>query len=218
MNKLMARIVAVVMAIAMLGTVSFAASIDAEKNTISADNTADLTVETVLAFATNTVEAKTPGENDTIIAIDQAADVPSSFEIETSKIAGYDYIAIVFSGAGADEPEYAYITIPDDETKLTAVDVVRSFKAEDGTVYENIVKATFTETPESGKTLKEYGIEFVQTGLGTEQTGVTLTGKANRIPQPVTSAVSGAITFTAAIVGAPAGATFTATPYFIYEN
>ena len=217
MNKLMARIFAVVMVVVMLGTVSFAADLGTDAITgVTAptkEGYADQTTKTILAFATNTEEATAPAAGDVIIAIDQlSTGIPETIDIDDDKVAGKNFIAIVFSGTNGVK-DYAYIDLREKDVKLQAVAVADTYTDANGVIYENIAKATFTATPEAGRTLVEYGIEFVQTA---GEAG-TFSGTPHRLGEEVTTAVNGEITFTAAIIGAPANAAFSATPYFIYE-
>lgn len=216
MNKLMARIFAVVMVVVMLGTVSFAATLGTDAITDVTEPTKDgyatQTTKTILAFATNTKDAQAPDvENgDVIIAIEQlTTGIPTSLPIDGYKTANKHYITIIFSG-NTPVKDVVQLDIADETSKLDALEVFATYEAEDGTVYENLAKATFTVNPESGKTLKAYGIEFAQEG--------STTGKVNRLGKPVTGTeVNGGFTFTAAIVGVPENVTLTATPYLIYE-
>lgn len=208
MNKLIARIVAVIMAIAMLGTVSFAASYSEGVITTGKDADASQATETVLAFATNTANATAPSEDDVIIAIEQAADVPATINIDADKIAGKDYIAIVFSGT-AGTPSYAYIDNRAKDVTATAITINDyTYTADDGTVYSNVAKATYSFNADADRTVVEYGFRFVKDGGS---------GEGAELKQTVNATMSGDVSFSAAIVGVPEGTTLIATPYIKYQ-
>ncbi len=225
MNKLMARIFAVVMVVVMLGTVSFAAEYTVNSSYASGEITtnkaadAEEAVETVLAFATDTATATAPGELDEIIAIEQAADVPAKINIVAEKIAEYDYIIVVFSGANGN-PEYARIDNRDKNVTLTDLVVSASTATieVEGQKYSNVVKASFTVTPDADRAVKAYGAYFKQTGgsvAANDADGIT--GTEVLVKKDITAEIKATLNFSVAIVGAPSDAVFSATPYISYE-
>lgn len=230
MNKLMARIFAVVMVVVMLGTVSFAAEYTVDSSyasgvitTNKADDEAQAT-ETVLAFATDTANATAPdtANGDVIIAIEQDVKAPETINIDTKKIEGLDYIIVVFSGT-AGVPTYARIDNRAKEANLTAITFNTQDLEVNGQKYSNVVMATYTTAAakEDGRKVKEYGAYFKQTSgdkTGAD-TSKDVPEKGNLIKNVLDNAVAyeGDLTFSVAIVGAPANAVFEATPYILYE-
>lgn len=158
MNKLMARIVAVVMAIAMLGTVSFAAEIT-EGNLVTNGSTewAAQSTATVLAFATNDANATAPGSSDKIIAIYQgAAAEAASIAIDERLIESYSNVVVLFSGNDAVKDK-AVISL----AKVSGMILNTAFTwTNEGTVYQNVVHATAKFTVPAGKTITKYGFKF----------------------------------------------------------
>ncbi len=98
-NKILARLVAAVMAIAMLGTVSFAASLTYDTlNTTGADYTEAYdndSVKTLIAFVADDAEAEPDATN--IIAIDQVEEGYPSVKIDTAKL-NKENVIIRFGG------------------------------------------------------------------------------------------------------------------------
>ncbi len=197
MNKLMARIVAVVMAIAMLGTVSFAAGsanyADGNITDVNAGNAAGQDVVTVLAFATNTANDTVFDGDDKIIAVVQATEDPTTISVVADD---YDYITVAFGGSEG-KTDYAFIDNKG-EVALTALNVQRELtltvNGEEKT-YENVAYAVYTGT--ASKALTKIGMKFNSyngdTPYGTEQT----------FEKAVDIAVDGAFSFGVLILGVP---------------
>jgi len=222
MNKLMARIVAVVMAIAMLGTVSFAAnyaSATGEITTGIADDTNDA-METVLVYATNT-----PGvayaDGDVIVAIKQGADVSGTINVDQTKVANADkdYLTIALGGT---DGQVAYTSIDIRGTVDVAAVTVKNEIELDGITYTNVAYATFTETVKG--TVSEYGIKFnsYESAAATEPKADADEAVLKKVLDEPT-VMDGTVTFGAVIMGVPydtftAGTVIKATPYVVYAQ
>ncbi|MBO4941479.1 MAG: hypothetical protein J6D15_04680 [Clostridia bacterium] len=225
MNKLMARIVAVVMAIAMLGTVSFAASYaDGTVTPGVAPNDAEAQ-ETVLVFATNTARDQVYSDGDKIIGLAQETDVPASIPVNAADLEGYDYITVAYGGSDG-TVDYAYINIKGN-VALTAVVAAKEVKLTDKetgeeVTYTNVAYAVF-EIPADGA-LTEYGIKFnsyaseedVDPKDANQEIKVSET-----LGEPTT--ISGNVTFAAVVLGVPyadfaEGTVVKATPYVVYAQ
>jgi hypothetical protein len=211
MNKLMARIVAVVLAVMMLGTVSFAdASMNDEKDTIS--GTADTTsrdVYTVKAFAAATADA----EDGTIIALIQGT-VPESIKVDPTRLASTDeYVIIVYGGAKdgvAQTLAKQVVQIPGED--VFTVNVLNE-KEIGGVKYKGVAYATYKFSP-AGKTVKEYGYKLTAFG---PYAGKTLNGETvNYAKGTTTLSGTGGVVFDLVMLGVPAGVTVKAVPYIKY--
>lgn len=207
MNKLMARIFAVVMVVVMLGTVSFAATLT-DYAAPDAEGYAAQATKTVLAFATNTANATAPADGDVIIAIEQVnGDAPTTLNIDEKKIEGKNYIAIIFSGTNGVK-DYAYIDNRDKDVTVGTVTIEDSYTAADGTVYENVAIASFSFNADADRKVVEYGFRFKKDGGS---------GEGAELKQAVNATMNGAVAFSAAIVAVPEDVTLIATPYILYE-
>ena len=214
MNKLMARIVAVIMAVAMLGTVSFAAGYTAETGVIAPGITDDASdaMETVLVYATNTPNAAY-ASGDVIVAIKQAADVSGDIAVDTAKVAaaGKNYLTIAVGGTDG-EVDYTSIDIRGDVT-LTAVAVEDEYVAADGTIYTNVAYAKFA-LPTDGK-IAAWGVSFKSHADGA--TAIEVGKTFDTAVQ-----ISGTIEFEALVLGVPygemEGTEVIATPYVVYAQ
>ncbi len=217
MNKLMARIVAVVMAIAMLGTISFAAGYNADTGKINSDITDDQTDnnETLLVYAAAT--AGTPfASGDVIVAVKQGADVSGTIAVDKNKVAeakaaGKSYINIALGGKdGLVKISSVFLS---GNIEIASVSVEDEYKAEDGKIYTNVAYAKF-EMPTDGR-LAKCGIRFVSNAVGAKPIDVE---KVFDVPV----AIKGKVTFEALVVSVPyetmIGDEIIATPYFVYAN
>lgn len=214
MNKLLARIVAVCMAAAMLGTVSFAASTYSDGAITPADVKSEVTAQatkTVLAFVSATDTATAPAENSDIIAIVQDASIPVTISIDKEKIGADDKYIIVLFGGSDGKTDSAAIAL-DTTTDLTAITVKNEItlgEGDDAVTYQNVVYGDFTYTPTAGKTIKEMGIKFTSSNVDAQEVKIT------KDLSSVTG--TGEITFSALIIGVPAEVQerVTATPYVV---
>ena len=169
-NKMLARIFAAVMAIAMLGTISFAASISGNEIIVGAPEGgyAKQTQKTVVAYYAATEDAVAPAAPEDIIAIcqaDNSAEMPETIKIDTTKdtTAERKYLIVRYGGSSEAATSYAI----DLTTNSAEVEVAPSYDVE----YENWIKrytgvASFTKaiTLEAGETVKSYGFKLWMEG------------------------------------------------------
>lgn len=200
MNKLMARIFAVVMVVVMLGTVSFAAATseitDAGnlESTVGNEEWATQDVVTVLAFATNDEDALAPGVDDKIIALYQGdADAnATSIPVDEELTDGYSHVVVLFSGNGT-KTDKAVFALSED-TPITAITVDPANEWEfNGKKYTNVVYAEYEFTAQEATTVNDFGFKF---GENTE----LLVGEDASIEV----AAGGKLKFSAVILAVPA--------------
>ncbi len=170
-NKILARIVAAVMVVAMLGTVSFAENgIDKTNATVTAetDNSTitGLTTRTILAFANSGTTVPDEIDPDNILAVIQTSEAneyAGSFKYDASRIAdGMDTVIVLFGG-GEGEPEQVNIEIPADVKApiLTKINVYNTVEI-GGKEYTNVVRAEYAYENTSGnvENIASYGIKM----------------------------------------------------------
>jgi hypothetical protein len=198
MNKLMARIVAVVMAVMMLGTVSFAATTLSETNDVITPEIGDLTsgIYTVKAYTDTT---------NTIVAMYQGAK-PGSVKIDPAKIAETDNNVVVeFNGKGGTKTNVSLpvTRTPDDVVATTTVSDTYEF---DGNTYTGVAHVS-NEFNLGGK---------VATAIGyiLKATGGSATGVENRVAYEGTLSGGGDIEFDVVVLKVPEDVTISA-QYFI---
>ena len=160
-NKILARIVATIMAVMMLGTVSFAASLSGANADVS-DATldagyADQDEKTFIAFCTADQASEDPtAEGNVIVALDQISTVPTAFTIDTDKIGEATHLVVMFGGTEGITGK-AVIEIPEAEEDQPVVNVSTASVFEhilgDGTrkIYQNVFYAKATTTGADGK-------------------------------------------------------------------
>lgn len=162
-NKILARLIAAVMAIAMLGTVSFAAALTDDVLDVTADTAeayaGNTGVKTLLAYVADAADADPAAED--IIAIVQNDDgaVPTKIDIDKDKLTK-DYLVVRFGGNG------------------TAVDKTIAFAANAGTVavedeivineklYTDVAYFAKEVTLEAGQSLTNYGFKVANNKAG----------------------------------------------------
>ncbi len=168
MNKLMARIFAVVMVVVMLGTVSFAATsdIDENGNLVSegvAEGWADQDVVTVLAFATTNEAAAAPGVGDKIIALHQGASTnATSIPVDKTLIAeGFTHVVVLFSGNAAEPVRDKAVFALSEDAPITAITVNPSNEWEfNDKTYTNVVYVEYEFTAQEATTVNDFGFKF----------------------------------------------------------
>jgi hypothetical protein len=155
-NKILARVVAVVLSVMMLGTVAFAAPVlndgfggftDAEYG----DGAAYGTQKTMVAFKAADENATAPASADDILAIGQGSDLnPASVTFDADKVPSTGYVIVAYGGDNGSLPvrtalEVATI-VPDTEgAKITAT--AKSIFAADGVTFvRNAIEVTATLT------------------------------------------------------------------------
>ena len=105
-NKILARLIAAVMAVAMLGTVSFAASLTNDVLDVTADTDSAYAgygasdVKTFIAYATDDAEADPAAEDIVAIVQNDNGAVPTEFKIDPAKLNDKDYLVVRFGGNG----------------------------------------------------------------------------------------------------------------------
>ena len=208
MNKLMARIVAVVLAVMMLGTVSFAAP-TATKDAITTD---------IATQAMYTVKATVGGK---IIAMYQDTTAPTTIAIDPEKVKVGDTITVEYGGVTGAYASYPVVVTGEDIANESVV-VATTYTDKNGLVYENVAVAKNTFTPAGVATKVGYKL----TANGTYNDGekdVTLTG-ANVVDinsndnnaEGTKFSGSGQFSFEVILLNVPVGVTVTALPYIEY--
>lgn len=180
-NKILARIVAVVLAVMMLGTVSFAAEAGLADGVITstfgedADYT-NQTTKTMLAYKAATADAGLTNDNQ-IIAIAQGAD-DAVLSVDVAAV-DTDYVKVVYGGNNG-------VTRTATIDLRTSVDMetITSFTVEnvevDGTTFTNVIKVTFTFEGVEDKTINEVGVKFYGAHDGNKYTkGAKVSDTAN---------------------------------------
>lgn len=165
-NKILARVVAAVMAVMMLGTVSFAASLSGNALTTDVpagyedDNNA---TKTVMAFFADSADATEPASNDAIIVLDQyTGATETSFTIDAAKQGENTHVIVLYGGdnsATAKRAVIALATEPTSGEKDVTVTVKNSIVIDDKE-YTDVLLITGAFTPVEGETVSEYGFNF----------------------------------------------------------
>ena len=162
MNKLMARIFAVVMVVVMLGTVSFAATSEITDagnldSTVENAEWAEQAVVTVLAFATTDENAITPGDDDKIIAIHQGTSTDAvSIPVNKELAEDYSHVVVLFGG-DATKTDRAVFALEEDATLTVTPKNEFEFG---GKKYINVVFAEYEYTAKEATTVNDYGFKF----------------------------------------------------------
>ncbi len=212
-NKILARVVALVLAVMMLGTVSFAADKALTPAAPDADGYAAQATKTVLAFATNDDDATAPAANADIVAVIQDANAPATITIDDSKIAGKNYVVVLFGGTDG-VTDRAVIDVSTGAT-LEAIVVSRSITI-DGQEYTNVAAAKFSFAVPTGKTAASYGLKF--NSYNAEGVAV---GNEKEFKSTTPVSGGGSVNFGAVVFGVPAtglaGTSIKAVPFVNYQ-
>ncbi len=212
-NKILARVVALVLAVMMLGTVSFAADKQLTPAAPDANGYAAQATKTVLAFATNDEQATAPEANADIVAVIQDANVPTTITIDDSKIAGKNYVVVLFGGTNG-VTDKAIIDVSTGAT-LEAI-VVDKTVTIDGQEYTNVAAAKFSFAVPTGKTAASYGLKF--NSYNSEGIAV---GTEKEFKSTTEVVGGGTVNFGAVVFGVPAtglqGAAIKAVPFVNYK-
>jgi hypothetical protein len=209
MNKLMARIVAVVLAVMMLGTVSFAAP-TATKDAITTD---------VAERAMYTVKAtKADG---TFLAMYQGTTPPGLIAIDPTKVTVGETITVEYGGVDKGYATYP-VVVTSRVIEESAFNAATTYTDKNGLVYENVAVATHSFIPDGVATKVGYKL----TANGTYNDGekdVTLTGanpvyinSTNVDDEETKFSGEGQFTFEVILLNVPVGVTVTALPYIEY--
>lgn len=193
MNKLMARIVAAVLAVMMLGTVSFAANLNADNNQIPAEVTSDFnTVWTVKATASD----------GTIVALYQDNKEPGTIEIDPKKLGNSNYVDVVYSGGNVTEASQMktvklYVNKNDNRSNITVAKTITLGEGEDAKTYSNVAFVTNTFSA-AGKNISKLGYTL-SNGVNSKEFlyDTTLTGGGNITYSVLMYAVPDNVTITA---------------------
>lgn len=165
-NKLIARVAAGAMAVAMLGTVSFATKIDANKTTVTPTAITDSNYlgqaeKTFMAFATDTNDANFDANSDVIIALGQESILPGTIPVDSAKLAKR-YVAAVYSGTAGNKVT-SIIDVSNLERTFTLTTNLVNVFAGTTAEYRNVAYAEF-EFPVKGSTLTKVGVRFTKDG------------------------------------------------------
>ena len=210
-NKILARVVAVVMAVAMLGTVSFAADIIADYDQISTIN-ANAT-NTVLAYVADAEDEAVTDEN--IVAVVQKTGEITSIPVDAGKLTGKNYLIVKNGGLNEAGTAAAVNTVAIPLASKGGV-TVASIEIHDQlvvgeTTYKDALVVTWNIANTEGKTAKagKWGVKFGKfTG---EDTDMETVSQGEIVDFPGTTDITGeagsTTKFTAAIIGVPSTVT-----------
>ena len=197
MNKLMARIVAVVLAVMMLGTVSFAADVEATatENAIKA---------TGLDEAQGMYTVKAKNANGEFIAMYQGTTAPTSIAIDPEKVEAGETITVEYGGVTGGHVTQPVVV---NGTEKFDVLVAKNEIEVGGVTYTDVAWASKTFTPDTGKKTSKVGFNLVSSA-----------GSADGVDVEHTVAITGpgSVTFDVIILQVPVGVTINATPYIVY--
>lgn len=206
-NKILARVVAVVMAVAMLGTVSFAADIIADYDEIGAIN-ANAT-NTVLAYVADAEDEAVTDKN--IVAVVQETGEITSIPFDDSKLTGKNYLIVKNGGLTSAGAAAAVNTVTIPLTSQGGV-TVASIEVHDTlvvgeTTYKDALVVTWNIENTEGKTARagKWGVKFGKfTGDATDMETIS---KGLIVDFPGATDITGdagsKTKFTAAIIGVP---------------
>ena len=213
-NKILARVVAVVLSVMMLGTVAFAAPVLNEGfggfTDAAYDGSAFGTQKTMIAFKAADENATAPASADDILAIGQGSDLnPASVTFAASKVPADGYVVVAYGGDSSTvvRTPLAVSSLPTGaegaKVELTAKTII----APDGTVIKNVIEVN-AEFPAAEATVKEVGYKANVKG----------SSNINEIKKNISTLVEGegAITFNLLMVGVPADKTLEFVPYIKY--
>ncbi len=177
-NKILARIVAVVLAVMMLGTVSFAAELaDGKITSDFAEDAAyaEQTTKTMLAYKAATEGAGLTSD-DQIIAVAQGGD-----EVLSVDVAAVDtpFVKVVYGGIDG-----ITRTATIDLRTTADMEAITSFTVSevefDGKTFSNVIKVEIEFVGVEGKTINEVGVKFQGAHDGTNYTkGAIVSDTAN---------------------------------------
>ncbi len=222
-NKLLARLVAVVMAVALLGTVAFAAVDDvaptydktAGEIDIDFDKAGFFTgqgYKTFLAFYSNDAEAEAPAAADDVVAVLQgqypSGSFPKKIAIDTTKTAK-DYIIVQYSGT-SNNPVRVAIDVRDKD-EFAVLEVLEELVI-GGVTYKDVVVAEETFTCKEGYVVSDFGIHFTKDGSTNPGAKISALADGKTLVSG-----GGEVTFKAAILGVPEGTTLVAKSYINYQ-
>ncbi len=204
-NKILARVVALVLAVMMLGTVSFAATLG-----VDSGDAADQATKTVLAFATDDALLNAPASNDDIIAVMQQDAEVTEIAIDEAKVADKKYVVVLFGGSDGKTSKAVITKVAD--VVLNKV-IVKKEYVNDYKKYTNVAYAQMSFDATAVTT--SYGIRFNSFDANGLPVGnpIDVEGKTQM-------SGAGTINFGALVLAVPydtmEGASVVATPYVNY--
>ena len=214
-NKILARVVAVVLSVMMLGTVAFAAPVlneDAAGFTDAAyDSSAFGTQKTMIAFTAASADATAPASANDILAIGQGSDLnPATVTFAAAKVPASGYVIVAYGGDNGTvvRTPLAVTSLPTGAEGAKVTATAKSIFAADGVTFVRNaieVNATF---PAAEATVTEVGYKANVAG----------SNKVNEIKKDIQTAIEGegTISFNLLMVGVPASTTMEFVPYIKY--
>ncbi len=170
-NKILARIMAAVMAVAMLGSVSFAA--DTVDVSDSVENQPSNTIKTVMAFKTASIvtdgATAAPASDDDILYLAQGDAYPTTtIDIRDGYLATMtegEKIWVRYGGDTSAPATVCVYTAPAAEVAdvapyLQKITVHKTYKGSDGVEYKDVVAASYTIPVRANTVINSYGIRF----------------------------------------------------------
>ena len=195
-NKILARIVAVVLAVMMLGTVSFAAELTDGNITSDFASDADYaaqTTKTMLAYKAATADAGLTNDNQ-IIAIAQGGDDVLNVPVAAVET---DYIKVVYGGNnGVTKTATIDLRTSVDYDALTSLTIENVTVGEN--TFTNVIKVTYTFNAVAGKTINKVGVKFKGALVGESYT------KGADVSDDVNITGDGSVDYEAYLFGVPA--------------
>lgn len=218
-NKILARVVAVVLSVMMLGTVAFAAPTlnkDEFDGVIGVNNDVDLTnfgtQKTMIAFKSADENATVPASADDILAIDQDTTLEPSVSFATTKVPKTGYIIVVYGGDKGKVVRTALAVsslpqVEDWEGAMITATPKSIFAADGVTFVRNAIEVNATFDA-AAATVTEVGYKASVVGGSAE----------HRIAKTLDTTIEGggSVSFNLLMVGVPAGTTMQFVPYIKY--
>jgi hypothetical protein len=227
-NKLIARVVAGAMAVAMLGTVSFAtAKVSGDKDTVTPGTItetgyADQTTKTFMAFATDNASNAAPdtANGDVIIALGQEGSVPSTITVDPKKIGDNTHVVAIYSGTDGIMARKIIDVSTATRTFELDTDIANTFSVYDESTneelkrYTNVAYAEYS-FPLNNSSVNRVGFNFTGTKNGAAATAdvyLDITGES------ITG--EGLVKYAAIVFGIPTDdlASMKAVPYANYAD
>ncbi len=156
-NKILAGVVASVMAVTMLGTVSFAKTIG-----VTPDATITGAQRTALAYVTNDPTETTFADAD-IVAVIQQSSAVTEIPVSETRMADKDYMVVKFGGT--DGVTHNAVVALGSIADVLSVNVYDQMVM-DGTTYNNVAFASCEYTAASAVTVTDAGVEFTTATAG----------------------------------------------------
>ncbi len=215
-NKILARVVAVVLSVMMLGTVAFAApTLNKDGETVTGvtndfGETNFGTQKTLIAFKAANKNDTAPASADDILAIDQGASLEPTISFSASRVPEDGYIIIAYGGDSGTvvRTPLAVASIKDWEgEKIEITATAKTIIAPDGTKIRNVIEVNAT-FPAAEATVTEVGYKANVAG----------SSKINEIKRDLATTIEGdgSVSFNLLMVGVPEGTKMEFVPYIKY--